>query len=183
MREFPTLRTERLVLRPFALSDAADVQRMAGAIEIASPTINIPHPYQDGMAELWISSHRGAFERGESVPLAVTLSADGTLIGAISLSLHQNHERAELGYWIGVPYWGQGYCTEAARAMMSYGFDVLGLHRVHSSHFAGNPASGRVMQKLGMTHEGCLRHHVRKWGAFEDLVCFGLLREEWEAMR
>jgi len=183
MREFPSLRTERLVLRPFALSDAPDVQRMAGAIEIASPTINIPHPYEDGMAALWISSHRGAFERGESVPLAVTLSADGTLIGAISLSLHQNHERAELGYWIGVPYWGQGYCTEAARAMMSYGFDVLGLHRVHSSHFAGNPASGRVMQKLGMTREGCLRHHVRKWGAFEDLVCFGLLREEWEAMR
>ncbi len=183
MREFPTLRTERLVLRAFKLSDAPDVQRMAGAIEIAFPTVNIPHPYEDGMAELWISSHRPAFERGELVPLAVTLSADGTLIGAISLSLHQNHERAELGYWIGVPYWGQGYCTEAARAMMSYGFEVLGLHRIHSSHFARNPASGRVMQKLGMTREGCLRHHVKKWDAFEDLVCFGLLREEWEAMR
>ena len=178
MREFPTLRTERLVLRAFKLSDAPDVQRMAGAIEIASPTINIPHPYEDGMAELWISSHRGASERGELVPLAVTLSVDGTLVGAISLTLHQNHERAELGFWIGVPYWGQGYCTEAARAMMSYGFDVLGLHRIHSSHFARNPASGRVMQKLGMTREGCLRHHVKKWGAFEDVVVYGLLREE-----
>ncbi|HUV94712.1 MAG TPA: GNAT family N-acetyltransferase [Anaerolineae bacterium] len=182
MGEFPTLRTERLVLRAFKLSDAADVQRMAGAREIASPTINIPHPYEDGMAELWISSHRGASERGELVPLAITLSADGTLIGAISLGLDQSHERAELGYWIGAPYWGQGYCTEAARAILGYGFGVLGLHRIHSSHFARNPASGRVMQKLGMTREGCLRHHVKKWDAFEDLAVYGLLREEWEAM-
>ena len=179
MGEFPTLRTERLVLRAFKLSDAADVQRMAGAREIASPTINIPHPYEDGMAELWISSHRGASERGELVPLAITLSADGTLIGAISLGLDQSHERAELGYWIGAPYWGQGYCTEAARAILGYGFGVLGLHRIHSSHFARNPASGRVMQKLGMTSEGCLRHHVKKWDAFEDLVVYGLLRDEW----
>jgi len=183
MHEFPTLRTEHLVLRAFNLSDAPEVQHLAGAKEIASVTLHIPHPYKDGVAELWISSHQGAFDRGESVALAVTLRADGTLIGAVSLSLDQTHERAELGYWIGVPYWGQGYCTEAARAMVNYGFEVLGLHRIHASHFASNPASGRVMQKLGMTREGCLRHHVKKWGAFEDLVCYGLLREEWEGRR
>jgi len=180
MRELLTLQTERLVLRPFELSDAADVQRLAGDREIASPTLNIPHPYGDGIAEAWIEGHRGAFEQ---VSRAVTLRSDGALIGAISLTLRGKHDRAELGYWIGVPYWGQGYCTEAARAIVAYGFEVLGLHRICATHFARNPSSGRVMQKIGMTRESCLRHHIKKWDAFEDLVYYGLLREEWEGGR
>jgi len=180
MRELPTLQTERLVLRPFNLSDAPEVQRLAGSRDIASTTLNIPHPYRDGIAEAWIKGHRGAFGRGESMALAVTLRVDGALVGTVSLALQEKHHRAELGYWIGVPYWGQGYCTEAAQAIVAYGFEVLGLHRICASHLARNLASGRVMQKLGMTREGCLRQHVKKWDAFEDLVCYGLLREEGE---
>ena len=63
---------------------------------------------------------------------------------------------------------------------MSYAFEVLGLQRIHAFHFSGNTASGRVMQKLGMTREGCLRQHVKKWGAYHDLVCYGLTREEYK---
>ena len=181
MKERPTLETERLVLRPFDLSDAPDVQRLAGAKEIASTTLNIPHPYEDGVAELWLSTHQGHFERSEMVNFAITLRESGTLIGAVGLGLNQRHERAELGYWIGVPYWNHGYCTEAARAVVAYGFEVLGLHRICASHFDRNPTSGRVMQKIGMTREGCLRHHVKKWDAFEDLVYYGILREEYES--
>lgn len=99
----------------------------------------------------------------------------------MGLILDSENNCAELGYWIGKPYWGRGYCTEAARAIVRYGFDDLHLHRIHSSHFASNPASGRVMQKIGMTREGCLRQHIRKWGQWEDVVLYGILRSQWQS--
>jgi RimJ/RimL family protein N-acetyltransferase len=177
MTSQPNLISDRLLMRPFTLKDAPDVQRLAGDRAIAYTTQNVPHPYEDGMAETWIGSHRERFEKGQFVTFAVALR-DDTLIGAISLHLNQDNERAELGYWIGKPYWGQGYCTEAARAVLQYGFEMLGLNRIHARHLARNPASGRVMQKIGMRHEGSLRKHAKKWGVFEDIEVYGILRDE-----
>lgn len=179
-RTLPELQTERLILRPFILTDAADVQRLAGDRDIASTTQDIPHPYEDGMAQEWISTHREKFEQGELVTLAVTLRDDGALAGAISLTINKTHERAELGYWVGKPYWNRGYCTEAARALLRYGFEQLHLNRIVGHHIRRNPSSGRVMQKLGMKYEGCLRHHVKKWDEFEDMECYGILRSDGE---
>jgi len=178
MQERPTLETVRLVLRPFTVADAPDVQRLAGEREVASTTLNIPHPYEAGMAEQWINTHHEVYERGEGVNFALVRRADHTLIGAIGLRLQPPHARAELGYWLGVPFWRQGYCTEAAQAVVRYGFEVLRLHRIYATHVTRNPASGRVMQKLGMTYEGCARQHVQKWGVFEDLAMYGILRSE-----
>ncbi len=147
----PELRTGRLVLRPFTLADAPTVQRLAGDRDIASNTLNVPHPYEDGMAKAWISTHQQQFQDGDLVNFAIVLQRDGALIGAISLmEINRQHENTELGYWIGKPYWNNGYCTEAARAVVRYGFSVLGLHRIHSVHLGRNPASGRVMKKAGM---------------------------------
>ena len=183
MLDQPTLHTPRLLLRPFTLADAADVQRLAGAREIASTTAVIPHPYEDGMAEEWISTHAPALAEGRSITYAITLAETGDLCGAIGLSLTPDHQRAELGYWVGVPYWGRGYCTEAALAVRDLGFSELGLHRVEAVHLARNPASGRVMQKIGMRHEGTLREHVLKWGVFETIECYAILRSEWPTGR
>ena len=181
MAERPTLETPRLVLRPFVLGDARDVQRFAGAREVAATTLAIPHPYEDGMAEEWISTHQAAFDAGTMVTLAVTLKAGGALLGVIDLHIEPAHQRAEMGYWIAVPYWNQGYCTDAACAMLHYGFVERGLHRIGATHFGSNPASGRVMQKIGMVYEGRLRDFIVKWGRFEDLVHYGLLRDQWAA--
>jgi [ribosomal protein S5]-alanine N-acetyltransferase len=181
MKRRPTLTTPRLILRPFALGDAPDVQRLAGAREVASTTLNIPHPYAAGMAEQWIATHQECYTRGEFVIFAIVLRANQTLIGAMSLHMYQQHVHAELGYWIGTAYWNHGYCSEAAQAVLRYGFDVLGLHRIHASYMTRNPASGRVMQKIGMTYEGCLRQHVQKWGVFEDIAIYGILRSEASA--
>jgi [ribosomal protein S5]-alanine N-acetyltransferase len=175
----PVLTTERLVLRPFVWEDAAAVQRLAGAREVADTTLNIPHPYEDGMAEQWIESHAAAFAAGRLVSYAVTDQPSGGLLGTVSLHLEPTHARGELGYWFGVPFWGKGYATEAARALVDFGFAHLQLHRIQARHFVRNPASGRVMQKLGMVYEGTLRQDVCKWGRFEDSAIYAVLAEEW----
>lgn len=172
------LTTPRLVLRPFILDDAAAVQRLAGAREIAAGTLNIPHPYTDGIAEGWIITHAESWGQRRDLNLAVNLAPAGPLIGAIGLILNPADSNAELGYWIGVPYWGQGYATEAVGAMLRFAFDTLELHRVHARHFPWNEASGRVLLKAGMTREGLCREHVRKGTRFEDVVCYGILRSD-----
>jgi RimJ/RimL family protein N-acetyltransferase len=183
MTAFPTLRTERLLLRALTRDDAAAVQRLVGVREIAAMTLTIPHPYTTSMAEEWIAALPERWERGEAVHWAITRLSDEALIGVIGLEIAAKHERGELGYWVGLPFWGQGYCTEAARAVVDWAFVTLGLARVQAQHVGGNEASGRVMIKLGMLREGVLRQHALKWGQRVDLVCYGLLRAEWEAQR
>ncbi len=175
----PTIQTERLVLRPFEESDAAAVQRLAGARQIADTTLNIAHPYEDGMAEAWIATHAGQFAEGSNVVFAIVDRESDELAGAIGLKTESAIQKAELGYWVGVPYWSRGYATEASEALLAYGFEQLGLNRIAAQHFTRNAASGRVMQKIGMTYEGTLRQGTRKWGKFEDLDVYSILREEW----
>lgn len=177
----PTLTTQRLILRPFVLDDAPDVQRLAGDRAIADTTERIPHPYGDGMAEAWIATHPQQFRERKECTFAVVMKHGQQLIGGVSLSLTMAHARGELGYWIGKPFWGQGYCTEAARAVVDYGFSGLGLHRIQARHLSRNSASGRVMAKLGMLHEGRLRGHTRKWDVFEDVDVYGLIRQSEES--
>jgi len=174
MRKLPTLPTERLSLRPFLLSDATTVQRLAGDRAVADTTLTVPHPYADGMAEAWIATQEGAWTRHEAATLAITEPEVG-LVGAITLRIELPQRRAELGYWVGVPYWGRGYATEAVRAMIAYGFDKLSLQRIYAYHFVRNPASGRVMAKAGMEHEGILRRHFYRWGIPEDVAVWGVL--------
>lgn len=176
----PTLTTERLVLRPFTLDDAKDVQRLAGAAEVASTTLLIPHPYPDGVAEEWIATHERRFDERQELVLAITLAASAELVGSVGLIFAKPEQRrAELGYWLGVPYWNQGYCTEAARALLSWGFGEYGLERVFASIYTRNPASGRVLEKLGMTREGTLRQHIVKNGVREDVGYYGILASEF----
>lgn len=175
----PTLHTARLLLRPFTRDDAPRVQLYAGAREIAEMTGHIPFPYPDGAAEEWIAAHAGEWRRGVAVTFAIVLREPRQLLGAIGLTMHPEHRRAELGYWLGIPFWNQGYMTEAARAVLRFAFDALELNRVYASHFVRNPASGRVMQKSGMTCEGTLRQHFLRWDRPEDLVYYGILKDEW----
>jgi [ribosomal protein S5]-alanine N-acetyltransferase len=176
----PTIDTARLTLRPFSLADAPTVQRLAGAREVADTTLNIPHPYPDGAADQWIATHAENFTAGDGATFAIVLRATSELCGAIGLDISRRHRRAELAYWIGVPYWNQGYATEAAAALLAYGFTTLQLHRIHARHVTRNPASGRVMQKIGMTFEGIQREHFLKGDRFEDVANYGILRDEWD---
>lgn len=166
-------------MRPFTVADAADVQRLAGDPAIADTTLNIPHPYPDGAAESWINTHQERWEKGLGVICAITLRGTGELVGAINvLGVSQQNSHGEMGYWVGKPYWNNGYCSEAARALIRFSLETLGLHRVFAHHLARNPASGRVMVKAGMRYEGTLREHTRKTDFFEDLPVYGILAGE-----
>lgn len=172
------LDTDRLRLRPPVAADARRIQQLAGAHEVAEMTLRIPHPYEDGMAEAWIAEIGEASADGASCVFAVTTESDG-LIGAAGLELESAHRRAELGYWIGLPYWNRGFATEAAWAVVDYGFRGLGLHRIYATVFPKNPASGRVLEKIGMVREGRLRGHIRKWDVQHDVEYYAVLASEW----
>jgi RimJ/RimL family protein N-acetyltransferase len=131
------------------------------------------------MAEEWIGTHQQNYQEDREVNFAITLRRDGSFIGSISLLIDRPNECGEISYWITTSYWNQGYATECARRVVQYAFEAKGLNRVYAQHFKGNPASGQVLRKIGMTYEGCLRQHLKKWGHYEDLETYGILRSEY----
>jgi [ribosomal protein S5]-alanine N-acetyltransferase len=176
----PTMETERLVLRPLTLDDASALARLAGRREIADTTISIPHPYSVEQARQWIAGSVDLCAKDKAVVFAMQLKREGTVAGTAGLrEVDAEHLQAELGFWVAVECWGQGYATEAARAVVNFGFEHLGLNRIYAHHMVRNPASGCVLAKIGMKREGLLRQRVRKWGVFEDVVLLAVLRGEW----
>ena len=176
MSDHPTLETARLKLRPYSDIDISELLPLIGTREVAATTLRIAHPY----TEQYARAFRELAKDPDKLWLAITLRADGRQIGGIGLRVDKVQQHAELGYWLGMPYWGQGYATEAAREMLRYAFDDLHPHRVFASHFKHNPASGRILRKIGMSYEGCQREHLRKWDQFVDSELYGILRREWE---
>jgi RimJ/RimL family protein N-acetyltransferase len=172
---FEVIQTARLTLRRFRVADGEVVERLLNDREIASNTRSIDYPYPKGAASIWIDSQFSKWESGDCSAFAICQRQTDQLIGGIGLEIEKSNHNAELGYWLGREFWNQGYCTEAARVILDHGFDQLGLHRIHCHYLTRNPASGRVMEKIGMKREGLLRGHARKWGVFEDVVIYGML--------
>jgi len=168
-----------LILRSFSLQDVDALVRLVGDRQVAATTLRIPHPYAEKDAHDFIASCQPEFEQGLGARFAITISDSNELCGGTGLHVSRLHNHAELGYWIGVPYWGRGYATEATAAVVRYGFDTLSLRRIHASVFAGNIASARVLLKVGMQLEGRLRDHICKWEKFYDLEYYGMLQTDW----
>ena len=173
------LRTARLLLRSLESKDVPTLGRLAGTKEIAVTTLNIPYPYSEEDAYGFLAKASEDFREGRSVTFAISVAPEHDLRGVLGLNITDAHSRAELGYWIGVPFWRKGYVTEAAKAVVAFGFETLKLHRIYAHHFSGNTASGRVLEKIGMRHEGRSREHIRKWDRFVDIENYGLLAEDF----
>ncbi len=140
------IRTKRLILRPLEASDAGRVAELAGDWDIASMTARIPYPYDATLATDWIANHsENDFVRG--------IEWNGELIGCAGYFPNDNGE-TEIGYWIGKPWWGQGFATEATRGLIRYCFTNAGLASLWCCHFVDNDASRRVIQKLGFKPAG-----------------------------
>lgn len=178
MTAIVTIGTKQLRLRPFQTTDAEAVHRLAGSQDVAAGTF-LPHPMDRQAAQDWVTERLNDQAAGTGVTFAITLLENGELIGSIGMELMLVHEQGRLTYWLGRDYWNQGYGTEAVMALVEYGFNSLKLHRIYAPHFHTNPASGRVLQKVGMTHEGRLREHYLRFGQRVDVELYGMVRQEF----
>lgn len=172
-----TMTTNRLLLRLFQKSDAGAVTKLCNNYNIYKNTLYLPYPYQLKDALSWIEQHHNNFDANKLYEFAVTDKESGELYGAIALSNNQKSNNGEMAYWIGEEYWGNGYATEAGLAIVQFAFEEKKYHKVFARHFNSNPASGRVLQKLGMKKEGILIEHVKKENQYEDLVYYGIVNQ------
>lgn len=170
--------TERLVLRSFQLADAQRVQSLANDKRIYNTTARVPFPYETEMAEQWIKSHDKLFDNRCSVNFAIVTKPEQLLIGTVGLEIDSNNKKAELGYWVGVDYWNQGYCTEAALECVKYGFQELGLIRIEGICMTKNIASEKVLKNIGMKREGVLRSYMLKNDISEDVYIYSVLNDD-----
>jgi RimJ/RimL family protein N-acetyltransferase len=175
-RRLPVLKTERLVLRGPARGDLANIVALAGDRRVAQNTARIPHPYSVADAEGFIASANQ--KRGEAV---FTIELDGALIGICGVDLRQ--DGAELGYWLGVPFWGHGYATEAARAVIDYAFAELGHDALQSGARVSNPASRRVLEKCGFQWTGVQLCRIRAINSAAPIDRFRLDRGLWASLK
>ncbi|PHN04890.1 GNAT family N-acetyltransferase [Flavilitoribacter nigricans DSM 23189 = NBRC 102662] len=182
MQKFPTIKTERLVLSQLSAADIPRIVTYAAEKEISQYTLNIPFPYTEQDAIFWINQSNQGFKNGTQLIFAIRLQPELDFIGGIGLTLSENYHRAEIGYWVGKPFWNRGYTSEAVEAIIGYGFQNLQLNKLMATHLDKNPASGRVMLKNGMVQEGTLREHIFKDGAYFDLIHYGLTRKAFEKL-
>ncbi len=139
------LKTDRLVLRPLQMADAAAIAALACEFDVARMTARMPHPYALDDARAWIGQIAGS---GETV---FAITRDSELIGCAGY-VPLDGIRAEIGYWLGKPWWGRGLATEAAGALVQDVFETGGFEQIDTGHFSDNAASGRVLEKLGFKY-------------------------------
>jgi ribosomal-protein-alanine N-acetyltransferase len=171
--------TERLVLRRYTHDDIPDVLALARQHSVAGKFSQTIQATEEGVRAYidWQNSSQ-PFERDKVFELAIERREDGKVIGLVGM-IREDPGQAEIGWAIGVEHRGQGYATEAARALMDYGFTSLGLHRIHADASTDNIASWRIMERLGMRREGLLRQAVYEGGKWLDRYIYGMLADEW----
>ena len=208
LADFQPIETERLVLRPYRMTDAPRIQELAGHRDVAKTVSALPHPYADGLAEAWIDTALKSLAQGRSLHLAIVLKRefapeavlpggagkdgspgregtgpiedDGLFIGSIDSRSTPWPTRRSLGTGWACRIGTGVMLTEAARAMVAYGFEALGLNRIQACHMDTNPASGKVLKKIGMKYEGTLRQATYRFGEYRDLLMYSIVRSEYQ---
>lgn len=176
-----TIPTERLLLSRPREADLDDfVLQINSTGDFSKNLFNIPFPYPKENAEKWLELCNAGIETGDSFRFAIREKEIGKLIGTIGLHLSKEHHKAELGYWLGKDYWGKGYLTEALKAVLQFGFDHVQLNKIYATHFVYNPASGKVMQKVGMKFEGLLKQEYFHQEKFLDVNRYSILKEDFQ---
>jgi RimJ/RimL family protein N-acetyltransferase len=173
----PVLETKRLALRAPRLEDAKTVATLANDRRIAENSARIPHPYKKADAESFIA---GVNKTGGDAMFLITLR-NKTVIGACGV---MNQEQTpELGFWLGVPYWGKGYATEALHAAIDYAFTDLGHEALQAGARVTNPASRRVLEKCGFQWTGVGLYRISSIKSSAPIDRFRLERGIWSALK
>ncbi len=172
----PALKTDRLMLRAPRRQDEKAIARLANDIRIAQNTARLPHPY--GLADAGQFVAAASRRDGEA---AFLITLDGAPIGACGIDPRQ--DGPEIGYWLGVAYWGQGYATEAVRALIDYAFGDLGHEALQAGARVSNPASRRVLEKCGFQWTGVRLARIRAINSAAPADRFRLDRRLWLSLR
>ncbi|WP_294276605.1 GNAT family N-acetyltransferase [uncultured Chryseobacterium sp.] len=176
MQNFPRIETDRLILSELQEDDLPSVVDYLQHEEFSKYTSNIPFPYRKEDAEFWLKLTREAFEQRKGFTFAIR-EKTGNIIGAIGLH-DQGSDKAELGYWMAKAFWNQGFITEAAKAVVEFGFNELKFNKIYATHFLHNPSSGKVMQKIGMELEAVLKQHLKKEGKYYDIPMYSIFKNK-----
>ncbi len=173
------LETAKLILRNFGEKDIDQLQQYLNSKTMAYNTLTLPIPYERKHAVEFIESCKKRSDDGTGYCFAIDLKENAQLIGGININLQKRYKLGKLSYWITKKFQGNGYATEAAGKLIEFGFEELNLNKIEAQYFHTNPASGRVVEKLNMKFEGNLRQHVKRLGEYRDLICCGMLKEEY----
>jgi RimJ/RimL family protein N-acetyltransferase len=178
--DYPVL-TERLALRPYRRGDVDAVYSYRSRADVSEYLFDRPMSHQECAEAVQSRAGQIAFSgEGDKVLLAVERRDDQRLIGEVSLIWRSVPDlQAEVGYIFHPDAHGQGYASEAARALLAFGFEVMGLHRIYARCDARNAASARVMQRLGMRQEAHFREHMQVKGRWDEELIYAILEGEW----
>lgn len=174
---FPQITTQRLILNQPNERDLETIVDILNNKVYSENTINIPFPYSEADARYWLELSKNGFENKNQYIFAIRLKSNSKLIGGIDLGINRRFNKAELGYWIDIKYWNNGFASEAAKAIIEFGFENLKLKRIFASHFDYNPSSGNVMKKIGMKKEGILKFHTMKNGEYQHHILYAIINE------
>ena len=177
----PVLECARLVLRPLTRADVPAVVELAGDEAVATRTSRIPFPLAVEDAESWIADAEGGDALDDEIVFAIERREDRRLIGAIGLVLGQEDDPPSVGFWLGRPFWNQGFVTEAVRRLLEFAFDELGVAAIQAEAFPDNAASIRVQKKAGLEYVGREMQPAPARGGEREVVIHAIRRENWRA--
>jgi RimJ/RimL family protein N-acetyltransferase len=178
----PVLSSERLTLRTIGEKDLGEIIHLLSDYETVWMLTYAPWPYTVQDAMQWVNHVNGMCMASMGCFWGIH-DGENAFIGTAGLSIFPEHEKAELHYWLGKAYWGQGYGTEIAQRVIDYAFEHLKLNRLEVNHMVRNVRSQHVIEKCGFRLEGTLRSYVKRFNQFEDVKLYGLLGEEYKARR
>ncbi|MEY8758430.1 GNAT family N-acetyltransferase [Chryseobacterium tongliaoense] len=176
MKKFPVIETERLILSELKEEDIPYVVEYLQEKVFSELTSNIPYPYSEEDAKYWLTISKEAFETDKGYTFAIR-DKEKKIMGAIGIH-DRGDDKAELGYWLAVPFWNRGYVTEAAKAIIDFGFEKSGYNKIFATHFFHNPSSGKVMEKIGMEREAILKQHLKKDGKYFDIPLYSIFKNK-----
>lgn len=179
MEKFPVLETDRLRLRRPMARDIPRIVQYADNPKIEEMTLSMPYPYREKDAVSWLATANRGFDEKNHYIFAICELPSDEFMGGIGLEINQRFNRGELGFWLGEPFWNNGYITEAVEAILNFGFSKLELNKIIAFHMIKNPASGKVMARNGMIKEGELAEHIRKGEEYIDVVQYRLTSQEF----
>ena len=188
MDQFPILKTKRLILDQIKPSDIPNIVAYAGNIKIVENTRSMPYPYHEEDAISWMHVANSGFKAKDNYMFAIRFSDTLSFIGGIGLTIDQENNRAELGYWLAEDFWNMGLTTEAVKAIIKFGFEELKLNKIFAVYLTSNEASGKVMIKNRMVKEAEFKDHdVKRGHTIEDniyvsLYQYRMTRSEYESL-